>query len=574
MRPIIFLAFLIIFVSSPVAGIRNTCPPIPFVPESGGAGMARLNEWCKSVGGTPSNSGGNWSCVNCPASGTSTGTSTANPYEGLFGWLFSIDANAKIRAQRKAALIRQLEYDRQDAIRRQQTVQAEKLNSILQRLMSGNMALKGFGGANDLQLKLGSEPILFQEYMSTPATSKTSAQISLKTGNEAAPAVQPVASAAGATTTTAITSDLLKESQQLSPEMKALAEELSKLSPEQQQKLLEAIKSTETQTAANTTVATTSPEKVADTQLSLKLTDAKTVADGLNAATNEPGNPETVKGQASDQFNQLQKVTATQTKTDSRRSATAQPIAERKLVDGPNDRPKIQAPTKEDVALLFQDVAPGANLKSPVVAPQNSDLDLLFREELTRVSPGVADELLTAFQRQKSRWPGPVNLDGPLRNPLVEEEKWKNDPGYRGPRIQEALSRILEWPPATQERYFMVDFYGNGISGRYLSDKAFKAEADKIIDQKINDTRKYLIQAKIKAFDNSLSEMESLIQRYTPAGQPRDISKLTQNPAFLAERDRMLNSFEATERQAYTVDAKIRLGIYLELGLTELKNRP
>lgn len=376
MRPIIFLAFLIIFVSSPVAGIGNTCPPIPFVPESGGAGMARLNEWCKSVGGTPSNSGGNWSCVNCPASGTSTGTSTANPYEGLFGWLFSIDANAKIRAQRKAALIRQLEYDRQDAIRRQQTVQAEKLNTILQRLMSGDMALKGFGGANDLQLKLGSEPILFQEYMSTPATSTTSAMLTLKTGDDASPSPQsqPVRSAEAATTTATTTSANIAAQPQLSPELKAIAEELSKLSPEQQQKLLEAIKSSETQAAANTTVATSSPEKAADTQLSFKLTETKTAADTLNAAANAPTNVEDIKAQSDKQFDGLKNV-------------TANPVSVEKPTNQPGSIAKVsesQAMTATQTQTDSRPSPPTVETK-PVIKPKPIDAGNTVNAEAERI---------------------------------------------------------------------------------------------------------------------------------------------------------------------------------------------
>lgn len=575
MRPIIFLAFLIIFVSSPVAGVANACPRIPFVPESGGAGMTRLNEWCRSVGGTPSNSGA-WSCVNCPASGAAAGTSTGNPYEGLLGWLFSIDANAKIRAERKAALIRQLEYDRQEAISRQQTAQTQKLNGILQRLMSGDTALKDLGGSGELRLKLGSEPILFQEYMSTPAKSTTSAQFSLKTGdNNVVPTVPSSVSSAGAATTTATTtSGNIAQQPELSPEMKALAEELNKLTPEQQQKLLEAVKGTETQAAANTTVATTNPEKAADTQLSLKITEAKTAADDLKAVATAPGDPESVKSQAAVQFNQLKDVTATQTQTDTNQRTKAQPDAASKLADAPKDtppasRPSVQAPVKEDLELLFQDLP----AKPGVQAPQNSDLDLLFRDELARFFPANEDKLLTAFQRQKSHWPGPVNPERPLRNPLADEEKWKNDPAYRGPRMDEILAQALEWPMATQERWFIIDLYAKELSGRYLTDKTFAAEANKVIDQKITDARKYFVQAKIKALENSLSAVEALIQKYTPPGKPRDIAKLTQNPSFVAERDRLLNTFETAERQSYTVDAKIRLAIYLELGLAELKNR-
>lgn len=569
-RAIYLIAFMAI--TSPVVALGKDCPVLP-IPSSVASGSGsgqyeRMVSWCRNAGGNlKSTTTGGWYCEKCTTTGTTAGANTGNLYEGLFGWLFSIDANAKLRAERKAALIRQLEYDRQDAIRRQQTAQAQKLNDILQRLMSGDMALKGIGGQSDLQLKLGSEPILFQEYMSTPATSTTKAQISLKTGEDAVPA----AVTSTAASTTATTTALANESQpKLSPEMKALAEELSKLTPEQQQKLLEAIKGSETQTAANTTVATTSPEKAADTQLSLKLTETKTAADGLSAAANSPGDPEAVKGQAGDQFNQLQKVTATQTQTDATGNATAKPIAETKLVDGPNDKLKIQAPTKEDVELLFQDLPPTRSIAPAKI----SVLDDLIREELARSFPGNEDKLLSALQQQKSRWPGPVNPDGPLRNPLVDVEKWKNDPSYRGPRIQELISRILEWPPATQERYFIVDHYGNGVVDRYLNDKAFKAEADKIIDQKITDARKYLGQAKIKALDNSLSAMDSLIKRYTPAGEKSDITRLLQNREFVVERDRVINSFEAAVRQADTVDAPIRLGIYLELGLSELKNRP
>ncbi|MGB7202715.1 MAG: hypothetical protein WBD16_10645 [Pyrinomonadaceae bacterium] len=608
----LFLISLIL--STGFTAYAQNCGSVP----SGVSGEDGFRRWCHGKGGSIVDAGyGKIGCFCKPTTpSTAAGTSTANPYEGLFGWLFSIDADAKIRAQRKAALIRQLEYDRQDAIRRQQTAQAQKLNGILQRLMSGDMALKGVGGENDLQLKLGSEPILFGEFMSTPATSTTGAMLTLKTGDDASPSPQsqPVRSAEAATTTATTNSANIAAQPQLSPEMKAIAEELSKLSPEQQQRLLEAIKSTETQTAANATVATTSPEKVADTQLSLKLTDAKTVADNLNAAANTAGSPEQVKEQADAQFDQLQKVTATQTQTtanspravvitagapqppatgpqtsNAKDPCDAAPNIDSKTVDLRCAKqplridPGLPTPTSITSGATSAQIKPAGRASVPssivddVKKPKN---ELSF---LAQMFPGKTEQKrqtlndLTTDVLRSRRWPGPSNPGEPLRNPLVDAELKRLSDEYSVRYADKMTDAALTRPLTQIERDFAVLFFtGYGdesaeVLYRYNHDREFRASIDKAIDNSINEAVKKMTSADVAFIERVIPEMREIEKNYSTPGQEPDFGKLNQNAAFVEKRREWTKKIYAAW-DANRYDAKIHLWVLLADRFLELKN--
>jgi len=374
--------------TSSIVGKANDCTTIP-IPSSVASGSGstqydRMVSWCRGAGGNlRTTASGGWYCEKCSTTGSTTGSppTSANPYDAFaadfVNWFFNIGANAKAAADRRAAMIRYLQEQQRDAIRRQQTANAQWLSSVLDRLTTGDLALKQVGGAGELQLKLGSEPILFQEYMSTPATSTTKAQISLTTGDDAAPA---------AATSTATTTALTNASQpQLTPEMKALAEELSKLTPEQKQKLREAIKGSDTQSALGTTIATTSSQKAADTQLSLKITETTTAANDPNAS------PEALSKQAADQFKQLQQTTATATQStsDARKgspdSGTAQQTANDLNAASKNTNvsaEQVSVRSGKDFDKLPQVATPSAGTIVSPQPPANNSLSRIMKNKI------------------------------------------------------------------------------------------------------------------------------------------------------------------------------------------------
>ena len=263
--------------------------------------------------------------VACPTGTTSSGgtsstssTGTTNDF-GLLGWLLGLDPASRMAAQqkaaRKAAVLRELENQRQEAIRRD-TEHAKFLEDVAQRLQNGDLQLKGTS-SNELQLKLSpTGPIKFGEYMSTPATQTTSARLTLKTGDDATSSLQtstPNASSAGVINPNqppAFNAD------QMTPETRELADMLSKLTPEQQQRLIAAIKTASAGEATVNTSATASQPN-ADSSgstgqgepLKLKLSTAQQSADDLNAAAQKANmTSEQLSDQAAKDFNNLANV--------------------------------------------------------------------------------------------------------------------------------------------------------------------------------------------------------------------------------------------------------------------------
>jgi hypothetical protein len=280
------------------------------------SGEDGFRRWCASKGGSIVPYGTTGIRCSCPTSSGSTGSGYTiydAAVDDFLRWLFS--PNSTQAAQRKAALKQQLEAERQAAIARKQAEQVARLDAILLRLSS---SLKGFNTSNDLQLKLSpTGPIKFTEYMATPATQTTSARLELKTGSEATRSLEtpkPNASSAGVINPTPPTPLQAPtfDASQLSPEAKELAEMLSKLTPEQQQKLLATMKSIASaeQAATATTNATPANPEQKDPPLTLKLSEAQKSADDLKTAAADPNSsPEELKKQAADQFKQLQQTT-------------------------------------------------------------------------------------------------------------------------------------------------------------------------------------------------------------------------------------------------------------------------
>lgn len=256
------------------------------------------------------------------SSGSSGSTSSAgitNDF-GLLGWLLGLDPASRMAAQqkaaRKAAMIAELERQRQEAIQRQDAERAKRLEDIARRLQSGDLGLKGASN-NDLQLKLSpTGPIRFGEYMSTPATQTTSAHLTLKTGDEATKSLQTP-------TTNASSAGVINPNQppafnadRPTTEIRELADMLSKLTPEQQQKLIAAIKAVSSADATSETAAapqTNSDSTTSATEaqpLKLKLSTAQQSADALNAAAKDPNvTPEQLSQHAAKDFNNDPKVT-------------------------------------------------------------------------------------------------------------------------------------------------------------------------------------------------------------------------------------------------------------------------
>ena len=318
-------AFLIVIIAG--VGVASSVQGCPTVPSS-----ARTRDdyisWCRSVGTVVYGSNGSLGC-NCSSSSGSTSSAGGTNDFGFLGWLLGLDPASRMAAQEKAArkeaMIAELERQRQEAIERQDAERAQRLEDISRRLRSGDLALKGTSN-KDLQLKLSpTGPIRFGEYMSTPATQTTSAQLTLKTGDEATKSLQTP-------TTNASSAGVINPNQppafnadRPTTEIRELVDMLSKLRPEQQQKLIAAMKATATPDATTPTrqdppaeAAPTggSPDLTKKSEtLTLKLSTSQKTADDLKAAAENGASPEQLKQQSAEDFKNLQQTTLTATQT-------------------------------------------------------------------------------------------------------------------------------------------------------------------------------------------------------------------------------------------------------------------
>ena len=347
---------LIVLLEAAVLAV-STGAQCPSIPAYAGANYGAFESWCTGTahGRVASAGTGQWKCVDCP---TSSAGSTM--WDGLLWKMLGLDPGsqmaAKERAARKAAMIRAIEDERQAAIQRQDAERVRFLDEVATRLQTGELRLKGLSPQNDLQLKLSPlGPVKFTEFMATPATSTTSAQLTLKTGDDATRSMQPTTNASSAGVINPTPPTPLSDPNALSPDAKQFAQMLSKLSPAEQQKFLAALNEASTQETTTTTSTTEQPSgnspdamKKAET-LTLKLSTDQKTADDLKAAANSGASLEQAATDAQKQFDGLQRpgaaapgqasptevaaaTTATQTQTDSVPGTQSAMAAKQKFV--------------------------------------------------------------------------------------------------------------------------------------------------------------------------------------------------------------------------------------------------
>lgn len=298
-------------------------------PPSGNLGGGRYQEWCLyTVRGKLVDLGGGRMRCDCSSSGSSSGYSSANNtytplVEEFLKFWFGLDANNRAAQERKKTMLRELEAQREQARRNQQAAQAARLDAILQRLLSGDLVLKGGAGGEELRLKLGGEkrPLGMEVYQhpndgkprmgisglsginldnETPTT--TSARLTLKMGDEATRSLQSAPAGPAPAANMAELSAADKPASATAVD--ELAKAISQLSPEEQQKLVAALRGDPAPTSSPT------PKTAADAELSVKLSGAQVEADAVKAAADSGASPESLKTQAEQQFNHLQQVSA------------------------------------------------------------------------------------------------------------------------------------------------------------------------------------------------------------------------------------------------------------------------
>ncbi len=312
------------FVTSLLAGIVLSlsiwaqCPSIPLSVKTGD----QFYGWCLETvhGRIETLSNGAQRCVDCPPG--SAGTTSGGMFDGLLWKLLGLDPAsqmaAKERAARKAALVAALENERQAAIARQDNEHARQIEAIAQRLQTGDLRLKGLSDDGDLQLKLSpTGPIRFTEYMSTPATQTTSAQLTLKTGDQATASIQPSQNASSAGMINPTPPTPLTKPDETSPDAKALAEMISKLPPAEQQKLIAAVQQVSAQ-GSETAPSTPTSDSTPSNGLSLKLSTEKQAADDTKAGASDAAtSPEKLSADAAKEFDRSQQTSVPNVETGS-----------------------------------------------------------------------------------------------------------------------------------------------------------------------------------------------------------------------------------------------------------------
>ncbi|HUQ49077.1 MAG TPA: hypothetical protein VM056_00025 [Terriglobales bacterium] len=595
-----FHALVLIIVVLPTGiAFANSCP----APPSGNLGRGRYQEWCLQTarGKLIDLGGGNMRCDCGSGSSASAYSTTNNPYtplvEEFLKFWFMPNSNNKAAQQRKEAMMRELEAQREQARRNQQQAQAARLDSILQRLTAGDMALKGIGDSGGLRLKLGEKRPLGMEVYQHPNDGKkrmgisglsginldnetpttTRAQLTLKMGDDATRSLQTSSAPPPAATTVApepvADPPSSAETNAQQQEVDELARAISQLTPAEQQRLLAAMRAAADDTPA---AAASSPDAAAaapNPGLALKLSGAQTEADALRAAAADPNaSPEELSKKASDRFRNLQGVTAEPVKigqSDSPASAAPPPgppdpaLVERS--SGQSSEPDCGRPGTSDVSTVDLRCA-----KRPlVVDPAKVQPDEVPRP--ARVQAPEASDLKLLF-REKSRWPGPQRPDEPFRNPLREEEIRQIEARLKQ-RNAEALVSTLnmvalgnEVTPLNRER-LSGHFLPLPLKMRYDTNAAFRAQVDKKIDETVREVKRNWAGEDLKAFEQALAEMAPVARRLYPNGLPAD-GKFSQE--FLAERDRIESAMNKRQREN-AADTPVHLLIRLDLAFMGIK---
>lgn len=569
-----------------------------------GDDLARMEAVCKSRGGhieeAPNKT---LVCVTNSAGATGTTNAYQPLVDDFLKWLFSPNNNNA--AKQREALKRQLEQQRRDALQRKEQQHVAQLDSILAHLIgAGDLALKGMsdGNSGELKLKLGEKrPLGMEVYqhddpkrmgisglsginLDNEKPTTTKAQLSLKLGESATQSSQAQPTQAQPTVPPVtptqrpdvpVNADAGKAA---SPELQEMANLISQLSPEEQQKLFAAVRSAE-----STATSPASPAQSSNA-LAFKLSGTE----GLGATPT--GTPEEVKQQGDEQFEKLGQVSLKQM-TPEPTSIVPKPLdtpppqnpAAARQQSALVDPKRVQGtPTPQSAALI----ASAAPAKTSVF-PANPDLPFAnplrgpdYKPEVQPLIPADWREQLRKKVEAKRPTAKPEDREmlallfedlAPQRKPSSDDElerlAFLDTPASR----QEALSRVLtaiqDRLPTALEKRFLVAFFAPSLAVRYVDDAVFRADVDFAINQRVQDAARRRQRADAEAFDLAAAELTGAAQRIDSKA---NFTSLSQKPEFKKESARVRSTLDKNLGDN-ALQSQVYLLIYLDMDLNRLK---
>ncbi|MFI5168488.1 MAG: hypothetical protein ACHQQS_17930 [Thermoanaerobaculales bacterium] len=525
-------AFLALLVAMPSPCSAQDCSTRPSIGDGrSGSWVPAFAEWCRACGGTFDSStqscipGSNWGGTGGQSgsgglgSGELFGPIITNILRALFGSDHATEA-------RQQAMMEELERQRIEAERQHKVEEARRLSEILARLgrtlkLNGLPDLqlkKSWSGVDGLQLKLGDStdehigrglPCLPGVYLDGPrgqCGSEKETGLKLKIGEEGPGTTPPApgpatpgnqhAEAAPVTGTREVATAPQDPRAMATQQAAEVMEIVSRLSPEEQRRLLAILQSPTPAVPPNTQAAVPASAPIElqqQEQASRAAAAAPTIEDAsararvgfdtptapvvdlrpLDARTPHTASPETVKGTATIPSSPPVEATAT-----SQPGASAAPAPHPPGAMSAAPQGVTQVPANDDVR---QFLFPGPASMPPTTDPGGiSTRRATADSRRPGVGAGTTDPLIKEFlfPGEKSVTPFPTNPEPPLVNPLrteadlkAELKRWDDWAAHKALHVADQDTLF-----ADQLKTEVIREYSPDLLGRFKDDATFKGE--------------------------------------------------------------------------------------------------